>query len=48
MRRSDLEHLMTDRKILLKRLAVTKLDPAVLKLVTNSIKKDFPQPPRKR
>jgi hypothetical protein len=48
MRRSDLEHLMTDRKILLKRIAVTKLDPAVLKLVTNSIKKDFPQPSRKR
>lgn len=41
-------HGMTDRKILLKRLAVTKLDPAVLKLVTNRIKKDFPQPPRKR
>jgi hypothetical protein len=48
VRSSDLEHLMTGRKILLKRLAVTKLDPAVLKLVTNSIKKDFPQPPRKR
>ena len=48
MRSSDLEHLMTGRKILLKRLAVTKLDPAVLKLVTNSIKKYFPQPPRKR
>jgi len=41
-------HGMTDRKILLKRLTVTKLDPAVLKLVTNSIKKDFPQPLRKR
>ena len=41
-------HGMTDRKLLLKRLAVTKLDPAVLKLVTNRIKKDFRQPPRKR
>jgi hypothetical protein len=39
---------MTDRKILLKRLAVTKLDSAVLKLVTNRIKRDFPQPSRKR
>lgn len=35
-------HGMTERKLLLKRLAVTKLDPAVLKLVTNRIKKDFP------
>jgi hypothetical protein len=41
-------HGMTDRKILLKRLAVTKLDPAVLKLVINKIRKDFPQAPRKR
>ena len=41
-------HGMTDRKILLKRLAVTKLDPALLKLVTNRIKKDFLRPPRKR
>ena len=39
---------MTDRKLLLKRLAVTKLDPVVLKLVTNRIKRDFPQPSRKR
>ena len=40
-------HGMTDRKTLLKRLAVTKLDPAVSKLVTNRIKKDFPRLPRK-
>lgn len=41
-------HGMTNLKLLLKRLAVTKLDPPILKLVTNRIKKDFPQPTRKR
>ena len=41
-------HGMTDQNMLFERLAVTKLDPAVLKLVTNRIKKDFPQPPHKR
>lgn len=41
-------HGMTYGKLLLKRLAVTKLDSAVFKLVTNRIKRDFPQRPRKR
>lgn len=36
-------HGMTDRKTLLKRLAATKLDPAVSKLVTGRIERDFPR-----
>ncbi len=41
-------HGMTDRKTLLKRLAVTKLGPDVSKLVKGGIERDFPQPVRKR
>lgn len=36
-------HGMTDRKTLLKRLAVTKLEPTVSKLVKGGIAWDFPQ-----
>ena len=36
-------HDMIDRKTLLKRLAVTKLDPAVSKLVRGGIERDFPR-----
>ncbi len=36
-------HGMTGRKMLLKRLAATKLDPAVSKLVTGRIERDFPR-----
>lgn len=41
-------HGMTDRKTLLKRLAVTKLVPADSKLVKSRIERDFPQPARRR
>jgi len=36
-------HGMTGRKMLLKRLAATKLDPAVSKLVKGRIERDFPR-----
>jgi hypothetical protein len=39
---------MTNRETLLKRLAVTKLEPAVSKLVKRRIARDFPQPAQKR
>ncbi len=41
--RESARHGMTDRKTLLKRLAVTKLDPAVSKLVRGGIERDFPR-----
>ena len=41
-------HGMTDREMLLKRLAVTKLDTAVSKIAKGRIERDFPQPARKR
>jgi len=41
-------HGMTDKMTLLKRLAITKLDPAVSKLVKGKIERDFPRPARKR
>lgn len=41
-------HGMTNGKTLLKRLAVTKLEPTVSKLVKGRIARDFPQPARKR
>jgi hypothetical protein len=41
-------HGMTIRTTLLKRLAVTKLEPALSKLVAGRIARDFPRPPRKR
>jgi len=36
-------HGMTGRKMLLKRLAATRLDPAVSKLITSRIERDFPR-----
>jgi len=41
-------HGMTDKMMFLKRLAITKLDPAVSKLVKGKIERDFPRPARKR
>jgi len=37
-------HGMTDRAILLRRLAATKLEPAVAKVVKGRINRDFPRP----
>lgn len=39
-------HGMTDRATLLRRLAATKLEAAVTKIVTARIKRDFPRPAR--
>jgi len=36
-------HGMTGRKMLLERLAATRLDPAVSKLITSRIERDFPR-----
>jgi hypothetical protein len=41
-------HSMSNRRTLLKRLAVTKLVPAVSKIVRGRIARDFPRPARKR
>ena len=41
-------HGMTDRATLLRRLAATKLDPAVRKIVKARIEPDFPRPLRTR
>ncbi len=37
-------HAMTDRQTLLARLAITKLDPTVSRLVNGRIERDFPKP----
>jgi hypothetical protein len=37
-------HRMTDKKTLVKRLAVTKLDPALARSVRGRIERDFPAP----
>ena len=41
--RALVRHEMTDKKTLLARLAITKLDPAVSKLVKGRIERDFPK-----
>lgn len=41
-------HGMTDREMLLERLAVTKLDAEISKVAKGRIERDFPQPTRKR
>lgn len=41
-------HGMTDRKTLLKRLAATKLEPTLSRLVARRIGRDFPQRARRR
>ena len=41
-------HGLTDRKTLLKRFAVTRLDPAASKLARSRIEKDFPRPAHAR
>ena len=41
--RALVRHEMTDKETLLARLAITKLDPAVAKLVKGRIERDFPK-----